>query len=276
MTRATSGVGNETDPWTWTARRRAAAAFVAAQVSAAFFAIVLLALIVGSYLIWDPAWSLPRYDALLIAAIAVQVFLLARGLETWDEAKAIIIFHVVGTVMEIFKTWAGAWVYPEPSWARIEGVPLFTGFMYSAVGSYLARSWRLFNLRFENYPPFLFTTILATMIYFNFYTHHYVWDWRYALMAVTIFLFWRTVTLLSVAGRVVRLPLTPIFVAVGVLIWTAENIATWANVWLYPVQEGGWRPVPLAKIGSWTLLMIVSFVLVSAIHRPDRPIAATT
>ncbi|MEL6977760.1 MAG: DUF817 domain-containing protein [Pseudomonadota bacterium] len=247
-----------------------ALAALKAQLSAAAFAIMLLILIVFSHLIWDPSWALARYDALLIAAIAIQAFLLAAGWETWDEAKAIILFHIVGTVMEIFKTWAGAWVYPEPSVMRIEGVPLFTGFMYSAVGSYIARSWRLLDARFEHYPNFAATALLATLIYFNFYTHHYVWDWRYALMAATVILFWRTVMIVSLEGRSLRLPLWPLFIAVGVLIWVAENIATWANVWLYPVQEDGWRLVPLAKIGSWSLLMIVSFVLVSAIHRPDR------
>ena len=35
---------------------------------------------------------------------------------------------------------------------RIGGVPLFTGFMYAAVGSYLVRVYRLFDLRFDRYP----------------------------------------------------------------------------------------------------------------------------
>lgn len=249
---------------------RAALLFAWAQIRAAAFAIWLLILIVLSYLVWDPTWAVARYDALLFAAIGIQIFLLAKGWETWEEAKAIIIFHIVGTIMEIFKTWAGAWVYPEPAFFRIEGVPLFTGFMYSAVGSYIARIWRILDLRFDHYPPIALTAVLAVLIYFNFYTHHYVWDWRYALMAATLILFWRTGTTLHIEGRSLRLPLWPLFIAVGALIWTAENIATWANVWLYPVQMDGWRLVPLAKIGSWTLLMIVSFVLVSAIHRPDR------
>ncbi|MEM9726631.1 MAG: DUF817 domain-containing protein [Pseudomonadota bacterium] len=253
---------------------RDALGFMAMQISAASFAIALLLLIVASHLIWDPAWPIHRYDALLAAAIGIQLFLLVAGWETWDEAKAIIIFHIVGTIMEIFKVWAGSWVYPEPSIFQIEGVPLFTGFMYSAVGSYIARSWRLMALEFNGFPPFIPCAILATLIYFNFYTHHYIWDWRYVLMAATVLLFWRTVVSIKLPTRRLRVPLLPLFLAVGVLIWTAENIATWANVWLYPVQEGSWRMVPLPKIGSWTLLMIVSFVLVTAIHRPDRAAAA--
>ena len=54
---------------------------------------------------------------------------------------------LVGTVMEMFKTGVGSWIYPEPSFFRIGGVPLFSGFMYAAVGSYIARAWRLFDFQ---------------------------------------------------------------------------------------------------------------------------------
>ena len=74
-------------------------------------------------------------------------------LETWEEAKVILVFHVVGTIMEIFKTWKGSWIYPEPSLLRSVGVPLFTGFMYAAVGSFMARCWRLFDFEFRRHPP---------------------------------------------------------------------------------------------------------------------------
>jgi uncharacterized membrane protein YoaT (DUF817 family) len=73
----------------------------------------------------------------------------------------ILVFHVVGTVMEIFKTAHGSWLYPEPSLLRMSGVPLFTGFMYACVGSYIARAWRLFDITFIRYPPFWSTWILA-------------------------------------------------------------------------------------------------------------------
>ena len=52
-----------------------------------------------------------------------------------EEAKVILAFHLVGTAMELFKTHMGSWEYPEPSLLRIGGVPLFSGFMYAAVGS---------------------------------------------------------------------------------------------------------------------------------------------
>ena len=245
-------------------------AFLKLQLSAAAFGCALIALIVATHLAWPPDAPLARYDALLIAALAIQVVLIASGWETWEEAKAIFAFHIVGTVMELFKTAAGAWVYPEPSLFRIGEVPLFTGFMYSAVGSYIARSWRALDLRFENHPPLWMAYLAAAAIYVNFFAHHYVWDIRYALFGATIALFggaWATGVL---AGRRIAFPLVGFFIGVGVLIWIAENAATWSHIWLYPNQTDGWRPVSATKIGSWYLLMIVSFVLVAAIHRPDK------
>ena len=41
---------------------------------------------------------------------------LLRGLIS--EAKVILLFHVTGTVMEIFKTSVGSWIYPEAALLR--------------------------------------------------------------------------------------------------------------------------------------------------------------
>src|SRR5262245_66439744 len=103
----------------------------------------MVMLITATYL-WYPrdAW-LARYDFIFLAALAIQAAMLGFRLETLEEAKVILIFHVVGTVMEVFKTGVGSWVYPEPCFFRIAGVPLFSGFMYARVGSYLARVWCL-------------------------------------------------------------------------------------------------------------------------------------
>lgn len=254
-------------------RGRRAARFVAAalgqQLSAAIFGVLLLAIMVASRLLWPEDALLARYDALLLAALALQVALIAGGWESWREARVIAVFHLVGTVMEIFKTAAGSWVYPEPGLMKLFGVPLFTGFMYAAVGSYIARSWRLLEIRLEGAPPFWAAAALAGAIYVNFFAHHYWIDLRWALMAIMAALFWRSSAQGAVAGARVRAPLIALFVGVGVLIWCAENIATWANIWLYPNQTNGWRPVSAQKIAAWTLLMLISFVLVWAVRRRD-------
>lgn len=94
--------------------------------------------------------------------------------------------------MEIFKPHAGSWVYPEENFFRIGGVPLFSGFMYAAVGCYMARINRILDIRLNHYPPLWTTLVLAAAIYINFFSHHFMWDIRWALFALTFALFWRT------------------------------------------------------------------------------------
>ena len=48
-------------------------------------------------------------------------------------------------------------------------------------------------------------------------------------------------------------------------------IATFANAWNYPGQELEWRMVSLAKYGSWYLLMLISFVLVTLVQSVRAP-----
>ena len=181
----------------WAEQRRATHAlyefvrFGIKQGWACLFGGLMLALLIGTHLFYPEGAWLARYDFLVIAAVAIQVAMLAFKLETWEEAKVILIFHVVGTAMEIFKTSVGSWIYPEASILRIGGVPLFTGFMYAAIGSYIARAWRLFDFRFTHHPPLWALVLLAVGIYVNFFAHHYVSDARILLFALTALLFGR-------------------------------------------------------------------------------------
>ena len=236
------------------------------QAWACLFGALLLALLLGTHLFYPDDAPLHRYDFLTIAAIAIQAGMLAFRLETWREARVILIFHVVGTVMELFKTAAGSWTYPEASVLHIGAVPLFSGFMYAAVGSYIARVWRIFDFRFSHYPPAWATWLLAAAIYVNFFAHHWTIDIRLGLFAATALLFWKT----RVHFRNWRahrwMPLLLGFGLVALFIWLAENIATFANAWHYPGQEDGWEMVSLTKLGSWYLLMLISFVLVALVQ----------
>ena len=54
---------------------------------------------------------------------------------------------------------------------------------------------------------------------------------------------------------------------VALFIWIAENIATYANIWIYPNQSVEWNMVPLAKLSSWYMLMLLSFVLITLINQ---------
>ncbi|KQZ27421.1 hypothetical protein ASD47_05080 [Caulobacter sp. Root1472] len=240
------------------------------QAWACLFGGLMLALIVGTHPWWPSAAPLARYDVLVLAALTIQVALLALRLERWDEAAVIAVFHVVGTVMEVFKTAHGSWIYPEPGLLKIGGVPLFSGFMYACIGSYIARVWRLMDFRFVRYPPAWTTWTLAVLAYLNFFTHHYGPDIRIGLFAASVLLFGRTWVTFTPDRTPRRMPLLLGFGLVALFIWFAENLGTLAGAWAYPSQRHGWTLVSPAKLGAWYLLMLLSYVLVTAVHRPRR------
>jgi len=236
------------------------------QASACLFGGLMVALLLASWR-WYPADApLARYDFLTLAALAIQLILLLSRLESIEEARVILLFHVVGTLMELFKTSIGSWEYPEPSLLRLGGVPLFSGFMYASIGSYLARVWRLFDFRFTRHPPFRATVVLAGAIYLNFFTHHYLPDIRALLFVALAWLFGPCWVHFRVRRAHRRMPLLLGFALVALFIWFAENVGTLSKAWLYPAQRHGWHMVPLGKLGAWLLLMVISYVMVSAVH----------
>ncbi|CAM5764766.1 membrane protein [Labrys miyagiensis] len=238
------------------------------QASACLFGGAFLALILATRFCYPPGFWMSRYDFLVLAALGIQGLLLALRLETWDEAAVIAIFHVVGTIMEIYKTSVGSWAYPEASLLKIGMVPLFSGFMYSAVGSYIARAARLFDFHYSAYPRMRWTMLLAALIYANFFTHHVLPDIRLALFAGIGWLFRHTDIYFTVDRERRSMPLLLGFFLVALFIWIAENVGTYSQVWIYPHQHHGFALVSLGKLGAWYLLMIVSFVMVSLVHRP--------
>jgi uncharacterized membrane protein YoaT (DUF817 family) len=242
------------------------------QAWACLFGALMLALLIATHLFYPQGAWLPRYDFLTLSAVAIQIGLLAFRLETWDEAKVILAFHLAGTAMELFKTAYGSWAYPEAAWLRIGGVPLFSGFMYAAVGSYIARTWRIFDFRFSHYPPFWAPVLLAAAIYVNFFAHHWLADMRVPLLVLTFLLFWRCKVWFRPFRRYRAMPLLLGFFLVALFIWLAENIGTLSQAWIYPHQRHGWTMVPATKLVAWYLLMIISFVLVALVNRP-RPMA---
>ncbi|WP_433718343.1 DUF817 domain-containing protein [Microbacterium laevaniformans] len=247
------------------------AVFVVKQAWACVFGFSLLAVIVAARLWWPDDAAVSRNDALTIAAVLIQIAMLAGRLETGRELWVIVLFHVAGTVMELFKTDAGSWTYAADGVLRIGGVPLFSGFMYAAVGSYMVRVYRLFDLAFVRYPPRWITTIVAASIYVNFFAHHFVWDLRWVLLVAVALLWARTVMHARVWRRTLRLPLLAAYAGVALFIYLAENIGTWAGAWAYPDQLDGWHPVSITKLVSWFLLMIVSVVMVTWVYPPQAP-----
>jgi uncharacterized membrane protein YoaT (DUF817 family) len=237
------------------------------QAWACLFGGLMVALIIATTLWYPRGAPLARYDFLFLAALVIQIGMLGFKLETWKEAKVIFIFHVVGTIMEIFKTGAGSWIYPEASIFRIGGVPLFSGFMYASIGSYIARVWHLFDFRFTRHPPLWTVYLLAAAIYLNFYAHHYTYDFRYFLFAVAILLFGRTIIYYKVWHGHRPMPLLLAAFLVALFVWIAENVGTITKTWLYPHQLTGWQAVSFAKFGSWFLLLFLSYSLVAFVNQ---------
>ena len=256
------------------ARRRSTAwlyeflRFGAKQGWACLFGGIAVALMIATFRFYPADASLARYDFLFLCMIAVQIVLLGGRLETLDEAKIILIYHVVGTVMEVFKTSVGSWIYPEPNLFRIGGVPLFSGFMYSCIGSYLCRVWRLFDFRFSRHPRPSSLIAFSVASYANFFTHHFMPDLRLLLFAAAGLMFGRTTIYFKVWHNYRSMPLLLGLVMVSLFIWFSENIGTFTKTWIYPSQRHGWSMVSFDKLGSWFLLLIISYTLVSLINAP--------
>jgi uncharacterized membrane protein YoaT (DUF817 family) len=239
------------------------------QAWACLFGGLMLAMILVTTF-WWPDNGIDRYDVFFVAALLIQLGMLAFRLETLSEAKVILIFHIVGTGMELFKTAAGSWIYPEDAFFRLGGVPLFSGFMYACVGSYMARILRIFDITFTRYPPVWMTVLLAVAIYVNFFSHHYIFDFRWLLFAAVLALYARSTMHYRVFRFRHRMPMLLAFLLVALFIWIAENIGTWSRAWIYPDQLDGWSLVSWSKLGSWYLLMLISVVLVTLVHPPRR------
>ena len=222
--------------------------------------------------------GVPRYDLLLVIALAIQAWMLWMKLETVDELKAICLFHAIGFALEAFKTSSGiqAWSYPDFAYTKVMGVPLFSGFMYAAIGSYIIQAWRLLDVRIEHHPKLWMASLIALLIYANFFTHHYIGDYRWYLAACVLGLYARSTVVFHPYDRDRRMPLLLAFVLIGFFIWLAENISTFFGIWRYPNQIGAWATVSVGKWSSWSLLVIMTFAIVanlkhikSRIHVPE-------
>lgn len=106
---------------------------------------------------------------------------------------------------------------------------------------------------------------MAALIYLNFFTSHMMADLRLPLAARLLAVTWRAWVRFTVGRRRYAMPLPLSFVLIGFFLWLAENAATLLRTWQYPYQEAVWPTVHAAKLGSWSLLVVVSIVLVAAV-----------
>lgn len=207
--------------------------------------------------------GLYRYDAILVILLTVQYLMYRSGLETWDEIKVICLFHLIGLLLEIYKIRMGSWSYPEPGVSKLLGVPLYSGFMYASVASFMCQVWRRLRMDMTGWPGLVPSAVLGGAIYLNFFTHHFLPDVRWWLTALVFVVFRSTWIIYRVRTATYRMPLSLAFLIVGFFIWFAENIATFFGAWTYPDQRETWRLVGLGKISSWFLLVIISVIIVA-------------
>ena len=144
------------------------------------------------------------------------------------------------------------------------------------VGSYIIQAWRLLDMRIRHHPPYGLAALASLMIYVNFFTHHYIGDYRWYIGAFALGLYSRTRVIFRPYERDRWMPLLLGFVLTGFFIWLAENIGTFLGVWRYPNQIGAWATVHIGKWSSWTMLVVMTFTIIvnlkhvkETIHVPE-------
>ena len=253
----------------WRLLPRRLVQFALLELACCAFAIAIFVGLAVSALIWNHADPpIARYDALLIYVVVVQIAFVALKQETWRELGVICAFHLIGLALEVFKVRTGSWAYPDAGAVRIGGVPVFSGFMYASVGSYICQAFRRLDLHvggFRWWP----VSLLAVAAYLNFFTHHVIIDLRWVIAAGFLITLWGSAVHFTVGGERYWMPTTVAFILIGGFLWLAENLATALSAWRYPDQADGWHLVHAGKFGSWALLISLSFVLVAAVKAKE-------
>jgi uncharacterized membrane protein YoaT (DUF817 family) len=220
-----------------------------------FPALLVIVLFLSGYV----TLGLARYGLIFLAAVAIQVALVAFRTESRDEVLAL-----------------GAW-----SWSCSRRIPLLACgatprrgswrsatchstpvFMYRSVASYMCQAWKVMDLRLCGVPSCWLSVPLSVAIYLNFFTQDFLPDPRWVLALGVLAGYWRTKVQFTTTRRR-SIPLVLAFGLMGFFVYAAENVSTYLGAWAYPDQLSSWNPVALAKISSRTLLAIVSFAIVA-------------
>lgn len=219
-----------------------------------------LTLVLGFLLTTNASY---RYDILFVYALIIQVVLFKVGFESKRDILVVTIFHLIGLSMELIEVSINhSWSYTSSGLFYIASVPIFTGFMYASVGSYMAKEFKLLKLKVTGMPNTKLLIGYSIAIYANFILNNHIYDFRYLLIIAMVILYWKVDLRFKPANKSYRFNLPIAFVLIGFFIWIAENISTYLGIWVYPNQVPVWHMVHISKITSWMLLSIVSFNLV--------------
>jgi uncharacterized membrane protein YoaT (DUF817 family) len=239
---------------------RAFLIFTKQQALCCFFPVLVFTLLGVSHFF---AGFIYRYDFMLIGCITIQAVLYVLKIETKDEVTVICVFHLLGLIMELFKTHIRSWAYPEYAFTKIVGMPLYSGFMYASVACYMCQAWRRFSLQLYNWPSHWVARLVGALIYLNFFSNHFIIDLRYAVGLLILYFFRKAVVEFYIEGKTYRMPVILSFLLIGFFIWLAENIATRLGAWKYAYQHHTWAMVDYHKISSWAFLVIVSYIIIA-------------
>ncbi|HEY8930354.1 MAG TPA: DUF817 domain-containing protein [Mucilaginibacter sp.] len=234
--------------------------FVKQEALSCIFPVLVFSLLAISHLF---AGIIPRYDFMLIGCIAIQIAMFRLKLETKDEVLVICVFHLLGLMMELFKVHIGSWSYPEQAYTKFFGVPLYSGFMYASVASYLCQAWRRLDVKLHNWPHHRAARIIGACIYLNFFSNHFIPDLRYVIAIFILWYFRKAVVRFYIKDKAYQMPVIISFLLIGFFIWLAENVATRLGAWKYAYQHNAWTIVNTQKISSWDFLVIVSFIIIA-------------
>lgn len=247
--------------------------FIVKQFLSSIFPIFIFMIMALTRYIPTP---IPRYDMILLSCLLMQYFLVKTKLETWRELCVITLYHLIGLALEIFKTSHHCWAYPGSSYIKIGCVPLYSGFMYSSVASYVCQAWRRLDMQLKNMPSPHTSLFLAIAIYANFFTEHIIMDLRWGLILIVFLHFRRTKIAYKIAGATRVMPAFIGLVLVAFCIWFAENFLTFMGAWQYPNQTYSWQLVHTSKVGSWFLLVVITFLIVSTLKHKNNSFTGNT
>lgn len=115
----------------------------------------------------------------------------------------------------------------------------------------------------KHHPPYWMAALIAILIYATFFRHHSIGDYRWYLAACALGLYARSTVIFRPYERDRQMPLLLSFILIGFFIWLAENISNFFGIWKYPNQLGAWSTVHIGKWSSWSLLVVMTFTIVS-------------
>lgn len=248
---------------------RLLAHFTGVQARCCTFAFSVVGLLALSRGLPLEEWGLARYDFLLLGCLLVQAALVWTRFETPGEAGALLLFHALGFGLEAHRVALGAWAYPEEAVSKVLGVPLYAGFMYASVGSYVAQAWRRCKLRLSGEPPLPWQLALVGATYAHFLLGAGL-EVRLGLTAALLLAYRRTRVGFTVGGERFRMGLPLSLGLIAAFVYLAENVATGLGAWVYPHQAGGWRPVHPGKWLAWALMLTPAVLIVARMRAGDE------